>query len=136
MTQTAAVETESPTHLLIESNRIEGTRVYDRQGRHIGTIDHLVIEKVSGRVVYAVMSFGGFMGLGEEYYTLPWSVLTYNTSLDAYELNLNEDQLRGAPRRTAEGHDASYDREWEEHVHRYYNATPYWGESDPMSTGR
>ena len=56
--------------------------------------------------------------------------------IDAYELNLNEEQLRGAPKRTAEGHDPSFDRDWEEHVHRYYNATPYWGESDPMSTGR
>jgi hypothetical protein len=73
------------------------------------------------------MSFGGFMGLGEDYYTLPWSVLKYNTQLDAYELNLSEDQLRGAPRRSQDGRDASYDREWEEHVHRYYNATPYWG---------
>ena len=58
------------------------------------------------------------------------------TGLDAYELNLSEDQLRGAPRRSAEGHDPSFDRDWEEHVHRYYNATPYWGGSDPMSTGR
>ena len=69
-------------------------------GDKIGTIERVMIEKRSGKVAYAVMSFGGFMGLGEEYYTLPWSVLKYNTALDAYELNLSEDQLRGAPRRT------------------------------------
>ena len=96
-------------------------------GDKIGTIERVMIEKRSGKVAYAVMSFGGFMGLGEDYYTLPWSVLKYNTQLDAYELNLSEDQLRGAPRRSQDGRDASYDREWEEHVHRYYNATPYWG---------
>ena len=124
------------TQNLIASDKVEGTPVRRSDGEKIGTIERVMIEKRSGQVAYAVMSFGGFMGLGEEYYTLPWGVLKYNTQLDAYELNLNEDQLRGAPRRTAEGHDASYDREWEEHVHRYYNATPYWGESDPMSTGR
>ena len=115
------------THSLIGSDKVEGTPVRRSDGEKIGTIERVMIEKRSGKVAYAVMSFGGFMGLGEEYYTLPWSVLKYNTALDAYELNLTEDQLRGAPRRTAEGHDASFDRDWEEHVHRYYNATPYWG---------
>ena len=115
------------THNLIASDKVEGTPVRRSDGEMIGTIERVMIEKRSGKVAYAVMSFGGFMGLGEDYYTLPWSVLKYNTQLDAYELNLTEDQLRGAPRRNPEGRDASYDREWEEHVHRYYNATPYWG---------
>ena len=66
-------------------------------GDKIGTIERVMIEKRSGKVAYAVMSFGGFMGSAEDYYTLPWSVLKYNTQLDAYELNLSEDQLRGAP---------------------------------------
>jgi len=115
------------THSLIASDKVEGTPVRRSDGDKIGTIERVMIEKRSGKVAYAVMSFGGFMGLGEEYYTLPWGVLKYNTALDAYELNLTEDQLRGAPRRSAEGRDASFDRDWEEHVHRYYNATPYWG---------
>jgi hypothetical protein len=115
------------THNLIASDKVEGTPVRRSDGDKIGTIERVMIEKRSGKVAYAVMSFGGFMGLGEDYYTLPWSVLKYNTQLDAYELNLSEDQLRGAPRRSQDGRDASYDREWEEHVHRYYNATPYWG---------
>jgi hypothetical protein len=115
------------THNLIASDKVEGTPVRRSDGEKIGTIERVMIEKRSGKVAYAVMSFGGFMGLGEGFYTLPWGVLKYNTDLDAYELNMTEDQLRGAPQRTAEGGDASFDREWEEHVHRYYNATPYWG---------
>ena len=115
------------TSALIGSDKVEGTNVYRSNGDNIGSIERIMIDKLSGKVAYAVMSFGGFMGLGEDYYTLPWSVLKYNTQLDAYELNLSEDQLRGAPRRSQDGRDASYDREWEEHVHRYYNATPYWG---------
>jgi hypothetical protein len=118
---------QSRDHNLIASDRIEGTAVRRSNGDKVGTIERLMIEKVSGKVVYAVMSFGGFLGLGEDYYTLPWGVLTYNPALDAYELNLSEDQLRGAPQRSSQGQDASFDRNWEEHVHRYYNATPYWG---------
>jgi hypothetical protein len=117
----------SSSRNLIASDRIEGTAVRRSNGDKVGTIERLMIEKVSGKVVYAVMSFGGFLGLGEDYYTLPWGVLTYNTTLDAYELNLTDDQLRGAPQRSSQGQDASFDRNWEEHVHRYYNATPYWG---------
>ena len=123
------------TRSLIASDKVEGTPVRRPNGDKIGTIERVMIEKRSGKVAYAVMSFGGILGLGEEYYTLPWGVLTYNTALDAYAVDLSEDQLRGAPRRTAEGHDASYDREWEEHVHRYYNATPYWGKSDSSRSG-
>jgi sporulation protein YlmC with PRC-barrel domain len=126
-TNVGASSTARETNSLIASDKVEGTPVRRSDGEKIGTIERVMIEKRSGKVGYAVMSFGGFMGLGEDYYTLPWSVLKYNVQLDAYELNLSEDQLRGAPRRSAEGRDASYDREWEEHVHRYYNATPYWG---------
>ncbi len=57
-----------------------------------------MIDKISGKVAYAVMSFGGFMGIGEDYYPLPWSVLTYNPRLDGYEVNISEQQLKGAPR--------------------------------------
>ena len=134
--QTGASSAAGGHRNLISSDRVVGTPVRRSNGDTIGKIERLMIEKVSGKVVYAVMSFGGVLGLGEDYYTLPWGVLHYNTDLDAYEVNLSEDQLRGAPRRTAEGHDPSFDREWEEHLHRYYNATPYWGVTDPMSTGR
>ena len=76
MTQAAeqaaqAPDTTTSVHPLIESNRVEGTPVYSLQGNHVGTIHHLIIEKVSGRVVYAVMSFGGFLGIGAHTHTIP-----------------------------------------------------------------
>ena len=115
------------SHSLIASDRVEGADVRRSDGEKIGTIQRLMIDKLSGKVAYAVMSFGGFLGMGEDHYTLPWSTLTYNTSLDAYELNLTDEQLKSAPQRTGEGQDPAFERDWEEHVHRYYNATPYWG---------
>jgi PRC-barrel domain len=56
-----------------------------------------MMDKLTGKVAYAVLRFGGFLGIGDEYRALPWSVLRYNPDLDAYELNATEDQLRNAP---------------------------------------
>jgi hypothetical protein len=73
---------------LIESDRVEGTTVYDPQGNDIGSIKRLMIEKLSGRVAYAVMSFGGFLGMGSEEHTIPWSKLTYDTNLGGYRTDI------------------------------------------------
>ncbi len=86
------------TFSLIGSDKVENTPVYRSTGEQVGTIQRVMIDKLSGKVAYAVMSFGGFMGIGEDYYPLPWSVLTYNERLGGYEVNLTEQQLKGAPR--------------------------------------
>ena len=112
---------------LVGSDSIEGTAVRRSDGNRVGTIERLMIDRTSGRVAYAVMSFGGVLGLGEEYMTLPWTSLKYSPDLDAFALDVSDDQLRDAPRRTSRGDDPAVDRAWEEEVHRYYNATPYWG---------
>src|SRR5687767_6239879 len=82
---------------LIESDRVEGTTVYDPQGNNIGSIKRLMIEKVSGKVAYAVLSFGGFLGMGADEHTIPWNKLDYDTSLGGYRTDITEEQLRGAP---------------------------------------
>lgn len=112
---------------LIASDRVVGAEVRRPDSSKIGRIERLMLDKASGRVAYVVMSFGGFLGLGEDYYTLPWAVLTYDTGMDAYSVDITEEQLRNAPARSPEGGDPQDEREWEEHVHRYYNAAPYWG---------
>jgi hypothetical protein len=86
------------TAQLIGSDKVEGTPVYRSNGDHIGQIERIMIDKISGKVAYAVMSFGGFVGIGEDYYPLPWSLLTYNTRLEGYEVNVSEQQLKGAPK--------------------------------------
>jgi hypothetical protein len=87
----------TPGHPLIESDHIEGTAVYDANRKRIGTIKRLVIEKVSGHVVYAITSFGGFLGVGSETHTIPWEQLHYDTTLGGYKTNITEEQLRKAP---------------------------------------
>lgn len=122
-----AIRTPLPPRSLIASDRVIGTEVRRADGSKVGRIERLMLDKRSGRVAYAVMSFGGFLGMGEEYYTLPWAVLRYDTDLDAYVVDITEEQLRDAPARSPEGGDPEDERAWEEHVHRYYNAAPYWG---------
>lgn len=87
---------------LIGSDKVEGTAVRRPNGDHLGSIRRLMIEKTSGKVSYAVMNFGGFLGLGEAYYPVPWDRLRYNEALDAYELDVTDDQLNNAPQFTDE----------------------------------
>jgi sporulation protein YlmC with PRC-barrel domain len=111
---------------LIESDRVEGTAVYDRSGNRIGTIKRVMLEKMSGRVAYAVMSFGGFFGIGADEYAVPWGMLDYDTNLEGYRTNLTAEQLRNAPTFSREkGHDWS-DRNRERELHDYYRVSYYW----------
>jgi len=96
-TNTKPLETKE-THSLIGSDKVDGTAVYRSNGDKVGKIRRVMIGKQSGKVGYAVMSFGGFMGIGEEFYPLPWSLLTYNPRLEGYEVNISEAQLKGAPK--------------------------------------
>jgi PRC-barrel domain protein len=86
-----------PAHPLIGSDHIEGTAVYDANGKRIGTIKRLVIEKVGGHVVYAVTAFGGFLGVGADIHTIPWEQLHYDTAVGGYRTNITESQLQNAP---------------------------------------
>jgi hypothetical protein len=85
-------------HDLIGSDRVEGTNVYRSDGKKIGEIERVMIDKVSGQAAYAVMGFGGFLGMGEDHYPIPWQRLTYNEKLGGYEVNLTDEQLKNAPK--------------------------------------
>ena len=83
---------------LIGSDKVEGTPVYRPNGDRVGRIERVMIDKRGGKVAYAVLSFGGFLGMGADYYPLPWSLLTYNPTLGGYEVAVGEEQLAGAPK--------------------------------------
>ncbi|WP_407519211.1 PRC-barrel domain-containing protein [Methylobacterium oryzisoli] len=85
------------TRRLIASNKVEGTAVYDRAGEHLGTIYNFMVDKVSGQVAYAVLSFGGFLGIGESYHPVPWRALHYDVTLGGYVIDVDADALAGAP---------------------------------------
>lgn len=85
------------THRLIASDKVEGTAVYSADGEHIGSVHNFMVDKLSGKVSYAVMSFGGFLGIGERYHPLPWDTLKYDESYGGYVVNVTREQLEGAP---------------------------------------
>lgn len=89
---------ERESYDCIESDKVEGTAVYGQDGKKIGSIERIMIGKRSGKVDYAVLSFGGFMGFGDEHYPLPWSSLDYKTDLGGYQVNVTKAQLEGAPK--------------------------------------
>jgi hypothetical protein len=86
------------THSLIASDKVEGTAVYGPDGDKIGSIENVMIDKLGGRVAYAVLTFGGFLGMGNDYYPLPWATLKYDENLGGYRVNITRDQLESAPK--------------------------------------
>ena len=83
---------------LIASDKVEGTAVYGVDRKKIGRIENLMIDKLTGQVAYAVLSFGGFLGAGSEHYPIPWSMLKYDEKKGGYRINITREQLENAPR--------------------------------------
>jgi hypothetical protein len=112
-------------HELIASDKIEGTVVRRPGGDKLGKIERLMIDRRTGTVAYAVLSFGGLFGLGHDHYPIPWSLLTYNPASKAYEIEISDERLSHA------GESFSNldfgDRAQEAKLHARYGARPYWG---------
>lgn len=113
-------------HEMISSRRVEGTPVYNRDGEKLGTIHSVMIGKRSGSVVYAVLSFGGFLGIGERVHPVPWERLTYDVDYDGYVVDMTRDQLADAPSMKLDETDRPIDRDYQEQVNNYWGALP-WG---------
>jgi hypothetical protein len=108
------------TFSLIGSDKVEGTSVYNPKGEDLGHIERVMIDKKGGQVVYAVLSFGGFLGMGKKYHPLPWSLLKYDTNKGGYIVNLDKKLLEGAPT-FDEGSEPNWeDREWGRRLDEYY----------------
>ena len=107
------------TRRLIASNKVEGTAVYGRDGSRLGTIYNFMVDKYSGQVEYAVMRYGGFMGLGQRYYPLPWATLTYDVRAGGYRINLAHRDMAHAPSFTRDD-EPDFNREYGRGVHDYY----------------
>src|SRR3954466_15826938 len=115
-TETAARTGQTDeTNRLISSQKVDGTAVYNRRG----DVDHMMIDKFTGQVQYAVLSCGGFLGMGEEYSPLPWKSLTYDPNLGGYVIDADRAKLGSAPRFQASAHPNWSDRGYSERVDQY-----------------
>jgi sporulation protein YlmC with PRC-barrel domain len=114
---------------LIEASKVQGTDVFNPHGEKLGVIDDVMIDKRSGQAAYAIMSFGGFLGMGGDYYPIPWAKLRYDVKAGGYVVDIEPRVLEGAPAYAAGASPQWGDRTYEEGIHRYYGAPPYWGDS-------
>jgi hypothetical protein len=111
---------------LIAGARVAGTEVYNTAGEHLGEIYDVMLDKKTGKVAYAIMSFGGFLGLGEKYHPIPWSVLDFDPDRGGYVVPMTKDKLEAAPMYDSQGEPDWDDRTYGKRVHDYYGTMPYW----------
>jgi hypothetical protein len=110
---------------LIAADEVKGTNVYNPAGDKLGSVDDIMIDKASGHAIYAVMSFGGFLGMGEKHHPLPWATLKYDEHKGGYVVNLDKKKLEGAP-----NYEPNADFKWTpsygRKVDSYYGVPTYW----------
>lgn len=120
---------ETSAHHLITATRVNGASVFNPAGERIGHVEDLSIHKVTGQVIYALMSFGGFLGIGERFHPLPWSMLDYDTDKDGYVVPLDKSQIEAAPSLDrAELEELGAGDSWRTRLFDYYGpygAVPY-----------
>lgn len=118
------MDTSSTTRSVIAADRVEGTTVYNTAGEKLGSIDTLMIDKLSGQVRYAVLEFGGFLGMGTDRYPLPWTMLRYDTEQDGYVVPVDKRLLDGAPRYGMDD-EPEFSEDFGRRIYGHYGATWY-----------
>jgi len=111
---------------LIAADQVEGTKIYNPGGESLGSVEDVMIDKVSGKIAYAVVGFGGFLGIGDRHYPLPWEKLTYDTAMGGYVVDLDRRTLEGAPSYSDTERAGWEDPAWGRQVYDYYGTRPYW----------
>ena len=119
-------DTSDTSGRLIAADQVEGTSVYNPAGDKLGSVEDVMIDKVSGRIAYAVLGFGGFLGIGDRHYPLPWEKLTYDTNMGGFVVDLDKRVLEGAPSYGDADTAGWEDPAWGKRVYDYYGARPYW----------
>lgn len=111
------------TYALLASNDVNGAAVFGEDGEKLGTVDHLVLDAVRGKIAYAVLAFGGVMGLGERTYSIPWGSIRFDAEKAAFITGISRRQIEEAPDRPD---DWQEDRRWEERTFDHFGVPPYW----------
>jgi sporulation protein YlmC with PRC-barrel domain len=112
----------------ILASRVKGTAVYNGSGERIGTVEDVVLDKQSNQIMFAALGFGGFLGMGENYYPVPWSVLDYDKDKDGYVVPMSKEQLQNAPSCSLNDltrHDGSLG-DIREKTYSFYNVSRDW----------
>jgi len=111
---------------VLAADTLTGDKVVNLQNEDLGKIEHLMIDLGTGRIAYAVLSFGGFLGMGDKLFAIPWSALTVDTLEKRFILQVDKELLKRAPGFDKEQWPDMADRAWGTQVFKYYGAKPYW----------
>ena len=124
--QVATRET-SEMYGVVSASRIIGEAVVNRQNEDLGRIHELVIDAKEGRLAYAVLSFGGFMGMGNKLFALPWGAFEFANTENKLILNVDKERLKAAPGFDKDARWPDFaDRTWGKSIYKYYGYDPYW----------
>jgi sporulation protein YlmC with PRC-barrel domain len=110
----------------IRAKKVIGTNVKDTSGKTIGKVEDIMLDKQSSNIMYAVVGFGGFLGMGEKYHPVPWSELDYDKDDSAYVVPFTQDQLKAAPADSLEALTKDDGMAYRDRVYEYYKVKPYW----------
>jgi sporulation protein YlmC with PRC-barrel domain len=119
-------DTSGPGPEIMAADTLEGDKVVNARGEHLGSLEDIMIDVQRGTVAYAVMSCGGFLGLGDKLFAVPWGALTLDADRHCFVLDVEQKELEGAPGFDKDHWPSMGNAEWARSVHEYYGVDPYW----------
>lgn len=117
---------QSFTNSPVKASSMIGTDVVNPDGENLGDINEVVIDPSTGKVAYAVVAFGGFLGMGEKLFAIPFSAFEYEVGENRYSLDITKERLKAAPGFDADHWPTMSDEKWNRDVYSYYARSPYW----------
>ncbi|CAB3772757.1 PRC-barrel domain-containing protein [Paraburkholderia humisilvae] len=120
---------------VMAASTLDGDRVLSSDGHDIGKLKDIMLDVRSGRIAYAVLSTGGFLGIGDKLLAIPWSALTLDTDHPCFVLSLSADRVKNAPGFDKNHWPSMADATWATSIHQYYGREPYWGSGAGSATG-
>ncbi|MDN3920669.1 PRC-barrel domain-containing protein [Roseateles violae] len=122
----ATAPTNGPGPRLLTASMLKGNKVVNLQDETLGSIEEIMLDVQRGRVAYAVMVSGGFLGIGERFFAVPWAVLTLDPDRQCFVMDAGSDYFDNAPGFDKNHWPSQAQREWHEEIHRHYRIRPYW----------
>lgn len=119
-------EASGPGPQVMAADTLQGDPVVNAKGEDLGKIEEIMIDVPSGRMAYAVLSFGGVMGIGDKLFAIPWSALTLDADRECFVLDVDREQLKNAPGFDKDNWPSMADPTWASQIYTYYNQRPYW----------
>jgi len=127
---------DGPGPEVMDADTLIGDSVVNAAGEDLGDVKAIMLDVGSGRIAYAVLSFGGFLGMGDKLFAIPWSALTLDTRNKCFILDVAKERLENAPGFDKDHWPAMADANWARQLHEYYNVRPYWDNDIPRADPR